>query len=257
MPIGDYYESYYKNPIARLLCRVFGTQDLHSHYRIRPMLDYFRQYLRERRVSGIKVLEIGSGPGQNLFELSKLTKIEAVGYDLNPEHVDLARRVSDARFGGKIPFHISDATEVAEDSDYDFILFMDFLEHVSVPAEIIAKMDRCLKPGGSMIVSVPTPRYPKVFGREMHDRIGHKLDGYTRESLSALFPFNYELTHITYSTGLFASTACAIQARVLGRISNVQLRWIFSTPLLALRSCDWINGPKISCSLFAVYRKHR
>ncbi|MDQ6664469.1 MAG: class I SAM-dependent methyltransferase [Acidobacteriota bacterium] len=255
MPIGDYYECFYKNPIPRLLCRLFGTQDLHAHYRIRPMVDYFRTVARERRGSEIKVLEIGSGPGQNLFELSKLMPIQGAGYDLNPEHVALARQVSEAKFGGRIPFYISDAAAVAESLEYDFILFMDFLEHIENPENIVRQMDRCLKPGGSMVVSVPTPRYPKVFGRKMHERIGHVLDGYTIEALSALFPPNYKLTRKRYSTGVLASAACAIQSRLLNRIPSLQWRWIASVPLLALRSCDWINGAKVSSSLFAVYRK--
>ncbi|MDQ2901338.1 MAG: class I SAM-dependent methyltransferase [Acidobacteriota bacterium] len=255
MPIGDYNECFYKNPIPRLLCRLFGTQDLHAHYRIRPMIDYFRTIARERGGSEAKVLEIGSGPGQNLFELSKIMRIDAVGYDLNPEHVALARQVSKAKFGDRIPFHISDATAVTESLEYDFILFMDILEHIRNPENIVRQMDRFLKPGGSMVVSVPTPRYPKVFGRKMHERIGHLLDGYTIEALSALFPANYQLTHKRYSTGVLASAACAIQSRLLLRVSNLQLRWLASVPLLALRSCDWINGKNVSSSLFAAYRK--
>ncbi|MGI8992261.1 MAG: class I SAM-dependent methyltransferase [Bryobacteraceae bacterium] len=255
MPIGDYNECFYKKPIPKLLCRLFGTQDVHAHFRLRPMIDYFRTVAAEPGCLEVKVLEIGSGPGQNLFELSKIMPIQSVGYDLNPEHVALARQVSEAKFGGRIPFHIADAAKVAESMEYDFILFMDILEHIQNPGNIVRQMDRCLKPGGSMVVSVPTPRYPKVFGRKMHDRIGHVLDGYTIEALTALFPPNYQLIHKRYSTGVLASAACAIQARLLMRISNLQLRWIVTLPLLALRSCDWINSEKVSSSLFAVYRK--
>src|SRR5947209_1652314 len=182
MPVGDYFECFYRNPMARMLYRVFGTDDLHTHYRLRPMLDYFRKQFAANPGQTLRILEIGSGSGQNLFELFRMGQIEAVGYDLDPEHVSVARLVSDERFGGKIPFILADAAQVAETSAYDYVLFMDILEHVHHPEQIIRNMDRCLKLGGAMVVSVPTPRYPEVFGREMHERIGHLVDGYTAET---------------------------------------------------------------------------
>ena len=197
---------------------------------------------------------MGSGPGYNLFELARRRKIKGEGYDLDPEHVAMARRIGDARFP-EIRFTQADAREIAPANYFDVVLYIDFLEHVPQPETIIASIDRCLKPGGVVVVSVPTPRYPRVFGRAMHERIGHLLDGYTSDTLSALFPSNYRLAQIRYSTGTFASALCALQARVIGKIPGEQLRWLLSTPLLALRGVDFANGPRSSASLFAVFEK--
>ncbi len=252
MPIGEYLEVLYKKPIAKWLCRTFGVQDLHTHYRLRPVIEYFENEYPAKE--NLAVLEVGSGPGYNLFELAKRRKIEGEGYDLNPEHVAMSRRIGDARFP-QVRFIEADAREIAPGNHFDVILYIDFLEHVPGPEKIIAAMDRCLKPGGVVVVSVPTPRYPHVFGRAMHERIGHLLDGYTQETLAALFPSNYRLLKVRYTTGRFASALCALQARGIGKLPGEQLRWLLSTPLLALRKIDFGNGPGNSASLFAVFQK--
>jgi 2-polyprenyl-3-methyl-5-hydroxy-6-metoxy-1,4-benzoquinol methylase len=254
VPIGEYLEVLYKKPIAKWLCRTFGVQDLHTHHRLRPVIRYFEKDYPDR--PEIAVLEVGSGPGHNLFELAKRRKITGEGYDLDPEHVAIARRIGEARFP-QVRFIEADAREIKPDKRFDVVLYIDFLEHVPHPEKIISAMDGCLKPGGVVLVSVPTPRYPRVFGREMHERIGHLLDGYTEETLSALFPANYRMVQVRYSTGKAASMLCALQARGIARVPGEQLRWLLSTPLLALKGIDFGNGPDTSASLFAVFEKQK
>jgi SAM-dependent methyltransferase len=138
---------------------------------------------------------------------------------------------------------------------YDAILFIDFLEHVPNPEQIVAAMDRCLKPNGVIVISVPTPRYPHVFGREMHERIGHLVDGYTEETLAGLLPRTYSRVAVRYNTGPVGSLLCAVQCRFLEKMRIAQLRWLCALPFLALRGLDIFASPANSATLFAVYRK--
>ena len=253
MPIGDYTRSLYKNPLARLLCSAFGTFDIHTHYRIASVIDFFnKSYNRHQQLS---VLEVGCGTGMNLFELAKRFPVHAEGYDLDAEQIREAREISRTEFENRVQFHVADASVLAPRDAYDAILFVDFLEHVPHPAQIVAAMDRCLKPAGVMVVSVPTPRYPRVFGREMHERIGHLVDGYTADTLTGLLPPKYSQIQTRYSTGPIGSLLCAIQCRVLEKIPIAQLRWLCALPLLALRGLDVFVSPTNSATLFAVYRK--
>jgi SAM-dependent methyltransferase len=253
VPIGDFTRCLYNNPVAKLLCNLFGAEDIHTHYRVRSVLDFFA---RSFTTNGeLKVLEVGCGGGTNLFELAKQFPVRADGYDLDPEHIRIAREINDKEFGSRIRFHVADACTLALASEYDALLFVDFLEHVPNPQQIIATLSPCVKPGGIVCVSVPTPRYPQVFGREMHERIGHLVDGYTPETLDRLFPATYSRIETRYSTGPIGSVLCAIQARLIMQIAIPQLRWVCSTPLLAMHNLDFFNGPSISATLFAVYRK--
>jgi len=253
VPIGDFTRCLYKNPVARLLCNVFGAEDIHTHYRVRSVLDFFARSITNE--DELKILEVGCGGGTNLFELAKQFRIRADGYDLDPEHIRIAGEINEKEFGSRIRFHVADACTLAVNSEYDALLLVDFLEHVPNPEQIIAALSPSLKPGGIVCVSVPTPRYPQVFGREMHERIGHLVDGYTPETLDRLFPPEYSRIETRYSTGPIGSVLCAIQARLIMKVATPQLRWLCSTPLLAIHNLDVINGPTVSATLFAVYRK--
>jgi SAM-dependent methyltransferase len=253
MPIGDYMGSIYKNPVARVLCSVFGSPDIHTHYRVASVIDFFERTFSPNRQ--LNVLEVGCGTGTNLFELAKRFQICAEGYDLDGDQIRQAREISRKMFHNRIQFRVADACVLTPTNVYDAILFVDFLEHVPNPTQIVAAMDRCLKPAGVIVISVPTPRYPRVFGREMHERIGHLVDGYTAETLTALLPPTYSRIETQYSTGPVGSLLCAIQCRILKRIPVSQVRWLCAIPLLALRGLDVFTSPSNSATLFAVYRK--
>jgi len=253
MPIGDSMGRIYKNRVARWLYSVFGSPDIHTHYRVASVIKFFeRSYNRKQPLS---VLEVGCGNGTNLFELAKRFRVCAEGYDLDADQIRRAREISRREFQNQIQFHVADARLLAPGKAYDAILFVDFLEHVPNPTQIVAAMDRCLKPTGVMVISVPTPRYPYVFGREMHERIGHLVDGYTAETLTDLLPWTYSRIEMGYSTGPIGSLLCAIQCRLLERIPSPRLRWLCALPLLALRGLDVFTSPANSATLFAVYRK--
>jgi SAM-dependent methyltransferase len=253
MPIGDFTRHLYHSPMARGLCRTFGMQDIHTHYRVKAVIKFFdKTFSKDQELN---VLEVGCGGGTNLFEIAKRFRVRAEGYDLDPEHIGIAREICEKGFDNRIQFHVADARILAPSNTFDVILFVDFLEHVPGPEQIVAMMDRCLKPGGVMVVSVPTPLYPKVFGREMHERIGHLLDGYTAETLTALFPTTYSRIETDYSTGPIGSLLCAIQCRLITKIPMAQARWLLATPLLAIHGLDLFASPTNSATLFAVFRK--
>ncbi|MCU1257590.1 MAG: hypothetical protein JWO80_475 [Bryobacterales bacterium] len=252
MPIGDVEAALYKKPAAVFLAKTFGAKGLHDHLRIAPLVKYASKHYRGRN---LRVLEIGCGEGWCLFELAKIlgSRMRGEGYDFDSGDIAIARRIAAARFP-QITFHCEDATKLADMGEvFDVVLFMDFLEHVENPASIIRNVSPCLRKGGEIVVSVPTPRYPAVFTREMHERIGHVLDGYTEETLRALFPAEFELALLSRNTGVPAQYGCWIQAR-LPRLPKM-MAWAGSILLTSVfRRLDWFNGSS-SASLFAVFKK--
>ena len=107
-----------------------------------------------------------------------------------------------------------------------------------------------------MIVSVPTPRYPVVFGRAFHEAIGHVRDGYWLSDLTAkLEAAGFTVQQHRYYTGPRASWACSRFYR--GRLPTKALLPVL--PLLrsfALRGEDFATEQN-AASLAVIAAKRR
>jgi ubiquinone/menaquinone biosynthesis C-methylase UbiE len=95
------------------------------------------------------VLDIGCGHyPQNLINLeNKITK--AVGID---------KDIPDRDLSGKISFIKVDIKKTLPlpDNEFDCILILAVLEHLDYPPEIIRECYRILKPGGRLIITIPS-----------------------------------------------------------------------------------------------------
>jgi SAM-dependent methyltransferase len=200
------------------------------------------------------VVELGCGDGVNLFEIAGRIPIKAVGYELDRDAVQRGRRMAKALGLSNIEFRNEDATLAAPAGTVDIILLIDFLEHIHDPQALLRRCDDMLAPGGRLIISVPTPRYPQVFGQRFHQAVGHVVDGYRLEDLRNFLP-DYELVIHKYNTGLLASALCAFFYRVLSRVSLPVLGPVLRAACIPLTRFDWMNGESLSCSLFAVFQK--
>lgn len=257
MPIGSYTHRLTRNPLKRAMRLIFGTVDLHSHLRLRPMLNYMENLFTVDALSRIRVLELGCGCGINLFELAKrFPNLDGLGYDLNPGSIASASDAAARLFQGKrLSFHRADACREDLGGEFDVVLLIDFLEHISNPEDLLQHLSGHVRVGGKVLISVPTPRYPRVFGQEFHKAVGHLVQGYNLTGLNALAPKDLRLVHHRYSTGLVASAPCALFYRVLRRLPDSIPATLLRLGTLPFTALDFINGPGRSCSLFAAYQK--
>ena len=253
MPIGDYTYPFYQSRAAHLVVRLLGTPDLHSHLRIAPVLDFFKRHVRPDVT--VSVLEVGCGSGLNLFELGRLADVRAVGYDLKPEAIAVANEIAGRVGAGRVEFYCRDAALIEETRTFDWLLLIDVLEHLETPGQLLEKLDANVKEGGLVLISVPTPCYPRVFGEAFHREVGHVVDGYRLAALDRLLPAPYERVAYQYNTGLVASLGCALYYRFARTLKPKPLRWMAGTLLLPFKWLDFINNERVSCSLFAAYRK--
>jgi SAM-dependent methyltransferase len=254
MVVGNYYSYKIKNPLMRKFYSFIGA-DLHSHIRIKPLINYFK----ELKQVDIKILEIGCGNGINAFEVLKYQKkIEYWGFDLNCESITNARDVS--AFLGcqeQTHFYCEDATdtEFELDEKFDFVFLMDFLEHIQRPDEFLKKISHLMKTSTVFIVSVPTNNYKKIFGEEFHNNVGHVKNGYTLEEINALFQgIGFKITDFSYNTGLLSRMGCFLYYRV--NIENKYLNAIKDIILAPFRFLDFYNSEKVSCSIFIMLKRN-
>jgi 2-polyprenyl-3-methyl-5-hydroxy-6-metoxy-1,4-benzoquinol methylase len=73
------------------------------------------------------------------------------GHELDPEVAERARQVCENVYVGDL----SAFDPGKLDGDYDVLLFGDVLEHLPDPAAVLRRMRTKLRPGGTLIVSVP------------------------------------------------------------------------------------------------------
>jgi ubiquinone/menaquinone biosynthesis C-methylase UbiE len=101
-----------------------------------------------REIDGRDLLEIGSGDGTQLSELSKRCR-SAKGIDLDDSPYAASERVR-TYDGWHIPF---------ADSTFDVVFSSNVLEHIEHLDEIQSEIRRVLRPGGLAIHIVPTQHW--------------------------------------------------------------------------------------------------
>jgi 2-polyprenyl-3-methyl-5-hydroxy-6-metoxy-1,4-benzoquinol methylase len=168
MPIGSTLSKTSNSRVAALLKSALGSPEIHNHTRLRPVLKYFRK----RSAEQLKILEIGCGTGDLLIEICSIgSDFSATGVDIDPASIMLATRhlelISPAR---GIKFVVGDALEWDNEEVYDVVILIDVLEHLHETDHVLETVRRRLKPGGTFLVSVPTPMSPVSSGESFTNR---------------------------------------------------------------------------------------
>ena len=100
--------------------------------------------------SGENVLEIGCGTGCDLLQFAR-HGAHAVGIDITPEHLRLARE----RVDGLAEVKHAEATKLPfADNSFDYVYSHGVLHHVDEPHRVVDEIFRVLRPGGRFNVHV-------------------------------------------------------------------------------------------------------
>ena len=108
---------------------------------------------------GSRVLDCGCGYGFTLRVLAELSDAELVGLDGDPERVAQTQRDL-ARFP-QVTTVTGDAQHLPfEDATLDHVVCSEVLEHVPDDARVVRELARVLKPGGRLVLTVPSAAFP-------------------------------------------------------------------------------------------------
>ncbi|NDA63399.1 MAG: methyltransferase domain-containing protein [Chitinophagia bacterium] len=254
MPIGGFSSVISTNPITSFIIRVFGTSDLHSHFRVRPLIEWVKA--NRKILTGKSIVEIGCGSGTNIFEINQACPdiAKLYGFDLNKDAIECANSLKTKLSQEKVEFFAADCTTYALSEQVDIILLMDILEHLNRPQEFLSSIVPLLHEKGLVIISVPTTLYSRYFGKEFHNKVGHVRDGFTLEELTDLLEkSNLSVDTINYNTGFLASLLCYFYYNLLDKLNvNARFKAVIGWILSIFSFCDYINGPHASCSMFLV-----
>ncbi|MCH8156587.1 MAG: glycosyltransferase, partial [Nitrospinae bacterium] len=126
---------------------------------LEPMPDYYKNVRHDvlHLVPGDAacILEVGCAAGFTGRELKKRQGVFVAGVELDLRAANEARKVLDDVVHGDIE---SVDLPYAEKS-FDCILFADVLEHLVDPLAVLKKTAKLLKPGGTVVASLPNVQY--------------------------------------------------------------------------------------------------
>jgi SAM-dependent methyltransferase len=114
-----------------------------------PLVEPFRGIIDERVTTSTDCLDVGCGDGRTGLWLARRAR-SYVGVDVSESAVRAARlRGMDARL-------VADAALLPfPDRSFDVALCIEVLEHLFDPEGAAAEIRRVLRPGGTLVVSVP------------------------------------------------------------------------------------------------------
>lgn len=105
------------------------------------------------------LLEVGCGDGYYLYLLSHLVKgVSLVGLDSNPVALQSARKVLPKKI--KLIWGNAERKLPFKDRSFDNIILSEVLEHLDDEEKCLKEIYRVLKPGGTLMISVPHRHYP-------------------------------------------------------------------------------------------------
>lgn len=195
--------------------------------------------------AGARILDAGSGTGANLRLLSALGFTRVTGLDLSPEAI---RHCAEKGLGR---VELADVCALPfPDGSFDLVLATDIIEHVEDDALALRELRRVMKPGGHLLLTVPT--FQILWG--LQDDVSHHKRRYRLPALLARlrgadlvpqrhFYFNYLLfVPILLVRRLMRGLRVAVASE-----NEINTNWL--NPILAMlfrldvRSAPWLRPP--------------
>jgi len=137
-----------------------GTETLELHLA--------RYRFARRFVAGGRVLDCacGVGYGSALLAEAERPPAEVMGVDVDPAAVGYAMR----RYSSKrLAFKVGDGCHLRDADGFDTIVSLETVEHVPDPSALLSNFARLLRPGGSLVASVPVTPSVDVNPFHLHD----------------------------------------------------------------------------------------
>jgi len=241
MTLGSEVRFNYQNPVARLFFMLFGVMDLHSHIRWNAIKEYMDNHCE-------KNVEVGGGWGVMSMEFAKKSHKAIDCIEIDSQSVALGEFLA-AKSELKVKFlkdFLPNLSELGE-NDYHQVFLIDVLEHVQADLESLIRINKLLIMNGKLVISVPTPIYPKVFGYEMTKKVGHVRDGYTITDLKELLDNSgFNILDWKYHTNRIASFLCRLWYK-----NNYPsaVRIVLFPICKAIATLDSIDRKKNSCGI--------
>ncbi len=173
--------------------------------------ELFRQLLAGRVQPGATALDVGCGTGETMAVLRQLGAHRVAGTDLSENALAYARHHPQgavlAATAEQLPF---------ADGCADVLVSSDVLEHLSDDRRALREYRRVLKPGGLLLVTVPSYQWLWC----AHDvRAGHRRRYRLAELTAAVGSAHFRVERSSYFFSYLVPPAIALRRTPLGRLT--------------------------------------
>ncbi|MGB9499880.1 MAG: class I SAM-dependent methyltransferase [Dissulfuribacterales bacterium] len=156
-------------------------------------VDFKRLNLRP----GEKILDMGCGSGRHTGEASRFKGVTVIGADMNFD--DLLETRNRLNFikncgehgGGKRGMSAADITALPfKNNSFHHVICSEVLEHIPDDSKAAGELIRVIKPGGSLVISVPRFIPEKIcwaLSKEYYNANGGHVRIYKKKTISSLF----------------------------------------------------------------------
>ena len=201
---SDFYEEYFK------------TEDRHWWFVGRRKIVFEALSLHLDRLgvqSNLRILDLGCGTGAMLPHLRRFGAVEGVDAD--------ERAIGFCRSRGESHVHLLESDELPFGNEsFDLVTAFDVLEHIEDDRRALAEARRVLRPGGTLMITVPA--YEWMWGP--HDEINnHKRRYGSAEVETKIASSGLELDRLTHFNTLLLPVIAAVRLvrkRLPGRSSR-------------------------------------
>ena len=159
---------------------------------------YHKMFLKSHPsfAKGTRVLDVGCGTGELLGELHK-RGCEVWGVDADKRDIETARKYFGLRNLYAMP--LGDFFRKPELPLFDIVTFFEVLEHLDDPLEFIRNVKKILKPGGRIVLSVPS-RDRMLVNLYEWDFPPYHLSRWNESAIRKLFErINFKPDYINYA----------------------------------------------------------
>jgi ubiquinone/menaquinone biosynthesis C-methylase UbiE len=143
---------------------------------------FLMELLQKRKRPSATLLEVGCGTGRILSTIHERDpRLKLSGVDISKTQISIARRECKG-----IAFLLATAERLPfRDNSFDYVIFMDVIEHVENPDTMLREIHRVLKPGGYLYGGSPAEGHgiywlsKKIFGRHFKEEVIGHIQQYT------------------------------------------------------------------------------
>ena len=225
-----------------------------------------RRLLSGKRVTTL--LDAGCGFGQYSYYCARrFTGLSIIAVDVKEEQIEDCRVFFSKARVRNVELKVSDLTQAGHESEFDFILSVDVMEHIQDDVGVFRNFHRALKPGGRELINTPShfggsdAHSPgdKSFIEE-HARVGYGEEEIRQKLGSA----GLYVESVKFTYGPYGNVAWRIGIKVPMKLLNTSrfffvllpLYYVFILPVaLPLMYMDYILENKTGAGLIAVARK--
>lgn len=174
-----------------------------------------------------RLLDLGCNIGVfSSYIAERHPDVHVVGIDNRPEAIDLAKEFLGER--DNLAFAVVDfLNSDYPDGSFDYIIFLEVIEHVSNPHAYLAECARVLKPSGVLVLSTPNIISTHDIAKQLVPNLTHWLHIIEKEPqdtgthLDHIYAWNiYALCRLLYRSGFHYETHrfCNFEIPLLGTL---------------------------------------